>query len=319
MARRDAAAEAARDGNFLKMLHVFVLIAIVGLLALYVVLCPRLNYTLYRPLLFHPVSLVGSDINDVPEIAGVKGESVKFKNPDGDMLYGWYFNKPGATYTVLLSHGNGGNVTYRQDTIGVLLNTGASVLIYDYRGYGNSEGLPTVAGICDDAVAAYDYLTKDRGVAPNHTILYGESLGCAVTTNLSTRRKCAGIIIQSGFASLNQIATEMFPVLAIYPGRLLADPPLDNLSILKEQHAPLLIVHGQQDEVVPFSHASAVFRAASEPKQFLQLPTCGHCDISVLAVPEFSHALTEFFATLAPATAHSITGQQAGTGLSRHS
>jgi len=297
------------------MLHAFIVISLIAVAALYVVLCPRFNYALYRPLLFHPVSLLGSDINEVPDVAGVTGESVTFKNPVGNSLYGWFYQKSGARYTVLLSHGNGGNVTYRQDTAAVLLDSGASVLIYDYRGYGNSEGLPTVDGICDDAVSAYDYLANVRGVTSDRMVLYGESLGCAVTTNLSTRRKCAGIILQSGFASLTQIAAEMFPVLAIYPGRLLADPPLNNLSIVKEQHPPLLIVHGHQDEVVPFSHAVAVFQAASEPKQMLELPSCGHNDISVSAIPEFRRALTDFFGSLSHATAHSIAPSEHNAGI----
>ena len=128
-----------------------------GWSVLYVVLCPRLNYALYRGLLFHPIKFDGQNAGSAPELAGVKGENVSFKNSLGNTLHGWYYVKPNSKYTILISHGNGGNVSYRADTCSVLLNAGASVLIYDYRGYGRSEGLPTVEGICDDALHAYDF------------------------------------------------------------------------------------------------------------------------------------------------------------------
>lgn len=292
-----------------------------GLVALYVVLCPRVNVGLYRDLLFHPAKFDDDQDSRAPEIAGVQGENVTFQNSDGGTLYGWYFAKPNSKYTVLLSHGNGGNVSYRRDTVGVLLNANASVMIYDYRGYGLSDGLPSADGICADAVSAYDYLTNQRKVPKDQMVLYGESLGCAVTTYLSTQRKSAGIIMQSGFASLGRIATEIFPLLWLYPGPLLANPPLDSLSILKKHHPPLLIVHGHKDQVVPFDHAKALFKAATEPKRFLELPICGHNDICSAAEPMFSAALHDFFSWLnvEPATkASTITASARNKSNGRH-
>jgi fermentation-respiration switch protein FrsA (DUF1100 family) len=276
------------------MLHTTLAILLVGLVVLYAVLCPRLNLALYRPLLFHPVPFVDEVDSQAPELSGVSGENIFFESEDGKQLYGWYYARPQSKYTVLLSHGNGGNVSYRQDTVEMLVKTGASVFIYDYRGYGRCTGVPDVEGICVDAKSAYDYLNVQRGIPADRIILYGESLGCAVTNYLATQRQCSGIILQSGFASLSRIATEIFPLLVLYPGPLLSDPPLDNLSIVRGPHPPLLVVHGRQDETVPFAHAAAVFKAASEPKRFLELPRSGHCDLCSTA-PDYSRAINDFF------------------------
>jgi fermentation-respiration switch protein FrsA (DUF1100 family) len=286
-----------------KMAHTALALFVIGLVVLYVVLCPRLNYGMYRPLLFHPVAFVDADDAAAPQLEGVNGAEVSFKDTAGHTIYGWYFDNPKAKYTALLSHGNGGNVGYRTDTVSVLLHAGTSVLIYDYRGYGKSGGIPTVDGICDDALCAYDYLNKQRCIPADHIILYGESLGCAVSTYVSTQRQCSGMILQSGFASLNRIAAEIFPLLAIYPGTLLADPPLDSISVLKNPHPPVFIVHGHKDQVVPFAHAAALYQAACEPKEFMELPSCGHNDICGSALPEFSRAISQFLKTVSSYTA----------------
>jgi hypothetical protein len=282
----------------MKMAHTAIVLLVIGLVALYVVLCPRVNYAMYRPLLFAPMPFIGDGSSSAPQLVGVDGEDIYFKNGKGDKLHGWYFYLPHSRYTILLSHGNGGNIGARKDTVSVLLSSGVSVMIYDYRGYGISQGVPSVEGVCEDSLAAYDYLNKTRGVPAENIVLYGESLGCAVTTHLSTQRPSGGIILQSGFASLSRIASEIFPLLAVYPGRLLADPPLDNVAIMKRPHPPLLVVHGSDDDVIPFDHAKTVFAAAAEPKRFVELQSCGHNDICQVAPGQYRHALTEFFHSL---------------------
>ncbi|MGH9553202.1 MAG: alpha/beta hydrolase, partial [Terriglobales bacterium] len=209
-----------------------------------------------------------------------------------------------SKYTVVFSHGNGGNIAVREDTVSLLLKAGTSVFIYDYRGYGKSQGAPDVEGICEDAIAAYDYVHKVRQVPPEHIVLYGESLGVGVTTYLSTERKCAGMILQSGFASLSRIASEIFPVLALYPGPLLSNPPLDSIAVLSKSHAPVLIVHGRQDDVVPFKHGEDIYEAAVGPKVFVDLPACGHNDISCTAPAKYTEALKKFWGSLSESTAH---------------
>ena len=276
------------------MVHTAMIISAIVIVVLYIVLCPRINYAFYRPLLFHPVPFDKPADAEAPLLEGVVGKDVSFKNVNGDMLYGWYFHKPDSEYTVLFSHGNGGNVGYRTDTCSLLLDAGLSVMIYDYRGYGNSHGLPTVEGVCHDAISAYDYLNKHLGVPDNKIILYGESLGCAITTNISTQRKSAGLILRSGFESLARIASEIFPALLLYPGPLLSDPPMNSMTILSKPHPPLLVIHGELDAVVPYAHAQSLFKGASEPKRFLTLPGTGHNDLCRTAPDEIRDAIKNF-------------------------
>src|SRR5262249_24453256 len=150
--------------------------------------------------------------------------------------------------------------------------TGSSVLIYDYRGFGRSEGVPTVEGVCDDAMSAYNFLTKNEGLHSDEIVIYGESLGVGVSTYLASLRPCAGLILQSGFVSLYRIARAVMPLVAIYPEALFPDQGLNSLALLKGKHPPLLIIHGAHDGVVPFRHAEDLYAAASEPKKFLPLP-----------------------------------------------
>jgi len=249
-------------------------------------------------MLFHPV-LGGDEWSDVPEIAGVKGKDVYFQTHDSCKLNGWYYKLPGAKYTILFSHGNAGNLYTRLPSIQALLNAGASVFVYDYRGFGKSEGhKPDIRGICDDGCAAHDYLVEKEAVDPDTIVLYGESLGVGVTTQVSTMRHARGMILQSGFASLPRISREHMPVLWMYPRLLFPDPPLDSLAILKRPHPPLLLVHGVLDTVVPIAHADDLFRHAAEPKQYIRLTTCGHGDIATTNPEEYSSALRQFLGSL---------------------
>jgi uncharacterized protein len=272
--------------------------AIAGiLLALYLVFCPRWNYILYRPLLFHPWKVAGNE-PVAPPLAGVTGENVYFPSENGKMLNGWYYVNPKAIYTIIFNHGNGGNITVRTDLVQLLLMAGASVFIYDYEGYGESVGKPTVEGICEDGAGAYKYLTSVKAIHPDKIILYGESLGAAVASYISTRFECKAIVLQSGFSSLYGIACEVFPLLRIYPAFLFPNPALDNLSVLTKPHPPVLLIHGDADTVVPVRHAKTLYDKAVGPKKFLELPKTGHADIYTTAASVYVRAMKSFLSTL---------------------
>jgi uncharacterized protein len=272
--------------------------AIAGiLLALYLVFCPRWNYILYRPLLFHPWKVTATE-PVAPPLAGVTGENVYFPSENGKMLNGWYYVNPKAIYTIIFNHGNGGNITVRTDLVQLLLMAGASVFIYDYEGYGESVGKPTVEGICEDGAGAYKYLTSVKAIHPDKIILYGESLGAAVASYISTRFECKAIVLQSGFSSLYGIACEVFPLLKIYPAFLFPNPALDNLSVLSKPHPPVLLIHGDADTVVPVSHAKTLYDKAVGPKKFLELPKTGHADIYTTAASVYVRAMKSFLSTL---------------------
>ena len=272
--------------------------AIAGLLlVLYLLFCPRLNHFFYRPLLFHPWKSAQSE-PVAPPLAGVVGENVYFPSENGKMLNGWLYQNPKATYTIIFNHGNGGNVAVRADLVQLLLMAGASVFIYDYQGYGESVGQPTVEGICEDGASAYKYLTVSRGVSPDKIILYGESLGAAVASNISSRFECKALVLQSGFSSLYRIACEVFPLLRIYPAFLFPSPGLDNLSVLSKPHPPVLLIHGDEDAVIPVEHAKALYEQAVGPKKFLELPKTGHADIYATAAHVYVRAMKTFLSTL---------------------
>lgn len=268
--------------------------------ALYLVLSPRVAKPLYRSLLFHPSPYPG-ELEQPPEISGVVGKEVFFPGPAGRKLHGWFYKHVKPKFTVLLSHGNAGNITNRLQTINLLLEASTSVFIYDYQGYGKSEGTADIPEIYNDAAAAYDYVIKEESIAPEDILLYGESLGAAVSCHLSTMRKCRGMVLQSGFASLRRIAQETMPLLKIYPAWLFPANLLDSLSVLKNPHPPVLIIHGDQDALIACDHAKDLYEAAVGPKTLLTLPNCTHNDICYISPDEFSLGLGKFLDELAQA------------------
>jgi uncharacterized protein len=250
------------------------------LLTAYIVLSPRVSPFLYSAKLFRPEVCTDGGYEG-PPIVGVIPKDVYFNAPNGNRLHGWFFKLPNSNYIAVVNHGNKGNIgTMTHLTpVDLLLNSGVSVLLYDYEGYGISQGKPSLKGILADGKAAYDYAITGLGYRPAQIIEYGESLGCAVAGRLAVCVPCAGVILQSGFASLERIGKEAMPIVKIYPSWLFPLPRLDTAEMLKQPHPPLLIIHGKQDTVVPFAHAEALYESASQPKQLLALPNTAHHDI----------------------------------------
>jgi fermentation-respiration switch protein FrsA (DUF1100 family) len=260
------------------------------IVALYAVLSPRFNYPLYRPLIFHPYPFEpGTD--QPPKLAHCDAQEVFFKNGAGKRLCAWFFKLEGAKQVVLFSHGNAGNLSNRNQSAELLTRAGASVFVYDYSGFGKSEGLPTLEGICDDGLSAFKYLTETLGYDAKDIVVYGESLGAAVAAYISSQRECAGIIYQSGFASLRRVALEIFPFLRAFPRWFFPAQELDSTVILSKPHAPLLIIHGVLDLVVPYEHATALYAVACEPKELLTLPLSGHNDLASTAPNQYVEAI----------------------------
>ena len=211
---------------------------------------------------------------------------------DGVRLNAWWFPKPRALYATLFLHGNAGNVTHRVDRAQAIASAGSAVLIPDYRGYGKSTGHPSERGLYKDASAAYDALLRP-GYEPDRIVLQGESLGSAVAVELATRRKCAALILESPFASLNKMAATLLP----FVGPLVAHG-FDTYARIARVHAPLLVIHGDADEIVPFSQGEAVFRAANEPKQFWRVADAKHNDLLYAAGEAYVVRLRAFYESL---------------------
>lgn len=257
----------------------------------YILFSPLVAMPFYNTCIFHPF-MCGD--YELAELEGVKKQEAFFFNSEKQRLHGWFFAKPGATKTVLLSHGNAGNLTHRNDLCKQLLQSGASVFIYDYAGFGKSEGSPTVDGCCRDAVAAFDYLNKTLKIPASSIVLYGESIGTAISCQLAAKRPCGALILQSGFQSLPQIAGEKIPVFFIYPRNIFPCNQLDSLAYLKGKHPPLLLIHGEADNIIPPHNSEDLYKAASGEKYLVKLPKAGHNDVPFNLTFECMSALSQF-------------------------
>ena len=198
-------------------------------------------------------------------------ENISFKADDGVELNGWFFpaatNSPRAQFAVLLCHGNAGNIGHRLDTCAALLETGVNVFLFDYRGYGRSQGRPSEEGTYRDAQAAHQWLQR-KGFSGRNIIAFGESLGGGIATELATRESLGGLVLQSTFTSIPDIGAELFPWL---PVRWLGKIRYDTRSKLPRVHVPVLVMHSPADELVGFHHSQANFAAANEPKLLWEL------------------------------------------------
>ncbi len=243
----------------------------------YIFFCPLVSMPFYNTAIFHPCVL--GSFNDT-DVDGIIGKNTFFKSADGTRLHGWYFPQANSKKTVLLSHGNAGNLTQRKGVIKMLLATGASVFIYDYRGFGLSRGAVDVNGSCEDGIAAFDYLVKELRIPASSIVLYGESLGTGISGQISSKRKCAGVILQSAFLSIPLFAKEKFPLFSVYPNSFYPFNNLDTLSYVKGEHPKLLILHGKNDALIPPHNAKDLFEAASgNNKTLALLDDCGHNDV----------------------------------------
>ena len=202
-------------------------------------------------------------------------ENVFFKTGDGIELNAWFFpantNSPRAHLAVLVCHGNGGNISHRLALYRALLDTGVAVFAFDYRGYGRSQGRPGEVGTYLDAQAAYQWLTKE-GFAD--IIVFGESLGGGIASELCLREKMRGLILLSAFTSIPDIGKEFFPWL---PAKLLGTIEYDTRARLPRLKIPVLVMHSRADELAAFHHAERNFAAANEPKLFWEI-SGGHND-----------------------------------------
>jgi uncharacterized protein len=220
------------------------------------------QYQVYHPA--RAVTATGAEL-------GRPFEDVSFSARDGVKLNGWFYpaftNSPRAGLVILLCHGNAGNIGDRLDACRALLATGVGAFLFDYRGYGRSQGRPSEEGTYLDAQAAYQWL-RQRGFPATHIIALGESLGGGVAAELASREALGGLVLQSTFTSIPDVGKELFPWL---PVRLLATIRYDTRSKLPRLNMPVLVMHSRDDEIIPFHHGQRNFAAANEPKLFQEL------------------------------------------------
>ena len=225
-----------------------------------------------------------------PRVAGLDYEDVQLRTADDVTLHGWWVPARNARGAVLLFHGNAGNISHRIDYAVMFNRLGYGVLLVDYRGYGKSGGAPSEEGTYRDAEAAWRYLRELRRLGAQDIVVMGESLGAGVATWLAARYPPRALVLASAFTSAPDLGAQVYPWL---PVRWLARIEYGNLERISRIAVPVLIAHSRNDDIIPFSHGQALFGAANEPKQFLEMRG-GHNDGFVFMREEWVRAVGAF-------------------------
>lgn len=236
---------------------------------------------LYRPL---------REVVFAPADRNLPHEDVVFHSRDGVKLTGWYIPAPNARFTLLFCHGNGGNVMHVLDSVELFRNMGLNCLVFDYRGYGNSDGSPTEAGTYLDARAAFEWLTQVKQVPEERIIVCGRSLGGSIAAHLARELRPAALVLESAFTSYPDIGARMYPYM---PVRLFARFRYDTLAYVRQVRCPVMVVHSRDDGLIPFDFGVQLFEAANEPKSFVEI-TGSHNDGFLLASDRYKEAWTQW-------------------------
>jgi fermentation-respiration switch protein FrsA (DUF1100 family) len=233
------------------------------------------------------------DYDWTPTDVGLDYENLTLTTRDGVSIAAWYITNEPATRTILFCHGNAGNMSDRMGSVKALHRLGYHVLIFDYRGYGRSEGRPNEPGTYADAEAAWDYLVKTRGEPRERVVLFGRSLGGGVAIHLASRLADDGpaaLVVESTFTSLVDVGSLHYPIL---PVSLLLTNRYDSISKIGEVGCPKLFIHGTDDELIPIEMGLRLFDAALEPKLFMETPG-GHNSAGFTYSPAFAEQLAKF-------------------------
>lgn len=222
-------------------------------------------------------------------------EDVRFTAEDGVELHGWFARGRDPKWTILWFHGNAGNVTHRYDVMLDLVDRlNVNVFLVDYRGYGQSQGSPSEKGLYLDALAAYRTLLA-RGIPAGRIVIFGKSLGGAVAADLAARVPCAGVILQSTFTSAGEMSKRVIP---LFPARWFLRTSYDTLAKMGSIRAPVLVVHGRADEIIPFSMGETLYAAAPGSKSCAWFDDAHHNDLVYHCRQAWLDAIGAFLATL---------------------
>ncbi|MFQ6008526.1 MAG: alpha/beta hydrolase [Candidatus Zixiibacteriota bacterium] len=253
----------------------------------FLLLCGAL-YFFQKKLVFYPVR----GFTVAPDQLNLQYEDVYVTVTSEERVHGWYFpaNNPDSSEevpVVLFCHGNAGNISHRLETVDFILSLGAAILLFDYRGYGQSNGSPSEANVYADAEACYFWLIDQKGIQPENIVLFGRSIGGTVAVELARKVKCRGLIVESSFTSAEDMGKRMFPLVPI---KYLLRYKFDSIGKLGSVHCPILITHSPDDEIVPFEMGKKLFAVANEPKQFVPLRG-GHNEREYLADSVYKQAV----------------------------
>ena len=223
-----------------------------------------------------------------PSDDGMEYEDVTLQGPDGMTIHGWFIPGRGKG-VVLFFHGNGGNISHRVEKTRLLFYPEISSLMIDYHGYGRSHGKPSEKACYLDALTSWEYLVRKRHFESNQIILFGESLGGAVAVDLAARKEVGAIILESTFPNIGVVANRFLPGLSVLLKR-----KFDSLSKISRVHVPLLQLHGDQDDLVPYELGRRLFEAANEPKEFFTIKGAHHNDTYEIGGEAYFQAIHQF-------------------------
>ena len=271
------------------MLKRFVIYSV--LIILFIMILPKF---IEKGLIFHPDK--GND-SITPDAYGIEYDDVTFRTEDGLNLHGWFV--PGKKsspdedlHTLLWFHGNAGNINHRLGNIKMLHErVPVNVFIIDYRQYGRSEGKISEKGTYIDARAALAHLHSRKEINQEKIIFFGRSLGSAVAVELALKEKCRALILETPFTSILEMGKKLYPFL---PVSLLLKTKYDSLSKIRNIKVPILIMHGDKDDLVPFEHGKRLYDMANEPKEFYTIPGAGHNDTHIVGGDEYFDVIRNF-------------------------
>ena len=237
----------------------YVIMFVLGLLLLNVWM-----YFQQPQMIFYPLR----ELYQNPADWGLDYEDVTLNTADNVQLHGWYIPQQQSEQVLLFFHGNAGNISHRRDSIELFHRLGLNVFIIDYRGYGKSRGKPDEQGLYRDAAAAWDYLTEEKGIASDHILIFGRSLGGAVAARLAAGVQARGLILESTLSSARDFARTAFPVLS----RLVFTRyDFNTAENIRHVHYPVLVLHSPDDQIMPFHLGEKIFQAAQPPKHFVRM------------------------------------------------
>lgn len=238
-------------------------------------------------MIFYPMA----DLYETPADWGRQYEEVNLRTTDELMIHGWYIPNPETERVLLFFHGNAGNISHRGESIEIFHRLGFSILIIDYRGYGQSEGKPSEKGLYYDARAAWEYLTVTKGIKRENIVIFGRSLGGVIATELAAEVQPGYLFLESTFSSAKDMARRVFPVISrLVPLRF----EFNTVEYIRQVKSPLLYAHSPDDEIIPYELGEKVFLSANEPKYLLKM-VGGHNDGFILSQPRYEQEIARFF------------------------
>ncbi|MDZ7762119.1 MAG: alpha/beta hydrolase [Desulfovermiculus sp.] len=210
-----------------------------------------------------------SSLEGKPGSLGLEYEDVWITTPDDIRLHGWFVPGPqSGRPTALFLHGNAGNISHRLDMLDIVYRLGLNCLLVDYRGYGQSQGSPSEEGMYTDAAAVWRWLVESKGVPPEDIVCWGRSLGGPVAARLARDKDPGALIIESTFTSMPELGQKLYPFLPI---KMISRFSFPTLNYIQDLSCPLLVVHSEDDNLVPFQHGQRLYKAAGTPKEFLKI------------------------------------------------